>query len=153
MTESCRSATKYCDAYTIFLLRLFANVCQNTAIDIQNVSVYGVGGIGGKEYCGACKLIGFEPAACGRLCADERIEGMARAIGLAFAQGRRLGSGDVAGTYGVALNVVAAVFRADVAGEHFKSALGCGICRNGLPAQFAHHGADVYYLAVTLFYH
>ncbi len=39
------------------LLRLFADISQNTAVHIQNVAVYGVGRVGCEEHCGTCELV------------------------------------------------------------------------------------------------
>ena len=78
---------------------------------------------------------------------------MTAAVGLALAQRSGLRSGNVAGSYAVALDVVFAVLGADVAGEHLESALCGGVCGNGLTAELAHHGADVDDLAVALLDH
>ena len=78
---------------------------------------------------------------------------MTGTVGLAFAQGSRLGSCDIAGAYGVALYVVAAVFRAYVAGKHFEAALCRRIRRYRFAAELAHHRADIYDFAVALFNH
>ena len=78
---------------------------------------------------------------------------MTRAVGLDFAQRSGLGSFDVAGADAVALDVVLAVFGADVAGQHLQTALSSCVCGNGFAAQFAHHGANVDDLAVALLDH
>ena len=57
---------------------------------------------------------------------------------------------DVAGADAVALDVVLAVFRSDVLGEHLQAALGCSVGGDGLTAQLTHHGADVDDLAAAL---
>ena len=74
---------------------------------------------------------------------------MTAAVGLNLAEGCSLGSGDVAGSDAVALDVVLAVLGADVAGEHLQAALCRCVGGDGLAAQLAHHGADVDDLAVT----
>ena len=61
--------------------------------------------------------------------------------------------GDVARADAVALDVVLAVLGADVAGQHLQAALRRGISGHRLAAKFAHHGADVDNLAVTLLNH
>ena len=78
---------------------------------------------------------------------------MARTVGLTLAQRSGLGRCDVARADAVALDVVLAVLRSDVAGQHLQTALGCGVCRHGLAAQLRHHRADVDDLAVALLDH
>ena len=107
----------------------------------------------GKEHAGANHVLRVAPAACGGLGNDELVKGMTAAIGLDLAQGRGLGGGNVAGTHAVALDVVLAVLRGDVLGQHLQRTLGGGVGRNGLAAQLAHHGADVDDLARALFHH
>ena len=78
---------------------------------------------------------------------------MTAAVGLTLAQGSGLRGGDVAGANAVALDVVLAVLGGDVLGQHLQAALGCGVGRDGLTAQLAHHGADVDDLAAALLDH
>ena len=74
---------------------------------------------------------------------------MAAAVGLDLTQRRGLRGGDVAGSDAVALDVVLAVLRSDVLGEHLQAALGSGVSGNGLAAELGHHGADVDDLAAA----
>ena len=78
---------------------------------------------------------------------------MATAISLTFTQWSRLRSGDVAGTNAVALDVVFAILRTDVASQHLQTTLCCSISRHSLTSQFRHHGADVDNLAFTTLHH
>ena len=41
------------------LLRLFADIGKYAAVYIEYMAVDCVGRVGGKEYCGACKLVRF----------------------------------------------------------------------------------------------
>ena len=75
---------------------------------------------------------------------------MTAAVGLDLAQRCGLRGSDVAGSNAVALDVVCAVLRSDVLGEHLQAALGCSVGGDGLTAQLAHHGADVDDLAAAL---
>ena len=109
--------------------------------------------IGCQEHSRTHQILRCSPTACGRLGDDELIEGVAAAIRLPLPQRGGLGRGDVSGADAVALDVGFAVFRADVPGQHFQAALGRGIGGNRLPAQLAHHGADIDDLAVSLFQH
>ena len=59
----------------------------------------------------------------------------------------------MAGADAVALDVVGAVLRSDVLGEHLQAALGSSVGGASLAAQLAHHGADVDNLATALFNH
>ena len=56
---------------------------------------------------------------------DELVEGMTAAVGLDLAQRCGLRGSDVAGSNAVALDVVCAVLRSDVLGEHLQAALRC----------------------------
>ena len=59
----------------VALLGLFTNISKDTAIHIQHVAVNGVGGVGGKEYCGTAKLFRLKPSAGRGLGADEESKG------------------------------------------------------------------------------
>ena len=78
---------------------------------------------------------------------------MPAAVGLPFAQRSGLGRGYIAGAQAVALDVIFAVFRADIAGEHLQAALGCRIGRNRLAAQLAHHRAYINDLTLAALHH
>ena len=93
------------------------------------------------------------PQRAGGLGHDERIERVARSVGLTLAQRCGLGRRDVTRADAVALDVVFAVLRSDVAGQHLQSAFGCGVGRDGLAAQLRHHRADVDDLALALLDH
>ena len=43
------------------LLRLLADISENTAVNVKNVTVYKVGSIRGKEYCGTGEVVGISP--------------------------------------------------------------------------------------------
>ena len=60
----------------LYYLRLFADVCKNTAVNIENMSVDEVGSIRSKEYCGAYQVLSFAPACRRGLADDEGIERM-----------------------------------------------------------------------------
>ena len=64
------------------LLRLFTYIREYAAVDIEYMPVNGVGGVGGEEHGGTRELVRFEPAACGRLGADERIKRVTGTVGL-----------------------------------------------------------------------
>ena len=51
-------------AICLVFLRLLANVSENTAVDVKNVTVYKVGSVGSEEYGGTCKILGATPFAC-----------------------------------------------------------------------------------------
>ena len=112
-----------------------------------------VGSVGGQEHGGSLQIIGCTPAGGGGFGNDELIEGMPASVGLPLAQGRGLRRFDIARPDAVALDVVRAVFGADVAREHLQAALGRGIGGNGFAAQLGHHGADVDDFSVTFLDH
>ena len=89
--------------------RLLADVSKNTAIDIENVAIDGVGGMRGKEHGGSAQFLGLEPTAGRCLGTDERVEGMAAAIRLTLAQRCCLWRSDIARANAVALDVVLAI--------------------------------------------
>ena len=78
---------------------------------------------------------------------------MARTVGLTFAKGCCLRRFNVTRPDAVALNVEFSVFGADVFGQHFQTAFGCCIRRNGFTTEFAHHGANVDDFAVPFLNH
>ncbi len=117
------------------------------------MSVYSVGRVGSKEYRGAGKLVRFKPSAGGRFGNYERVERVTAAVGLFFSEGSRLRCCDISRSYAVALDIVFAVFRADISCKHFQSALSSRVCGNGLSAKLAHHGTDIYNFSVSLFNH
>src|SRR5574344_1262269 len=135
------------------LFRLFADVSQNITIHIEDVTVHGIRSMRSQEHSGATQLFRVKPTPCRSLGTDERIERMATAISLTFTQWSRLRSGDVAGTNAVALDVVFAILRTDVASQHLQTTLCCSISRHSLTSQFRHHGADVDNLAFTTLHH
>ena len=49
----------------LILLRLLADIGEDTAIDIEHMAVDGVGCMRGEEHGGTSELRGIEPAACG----------------------------------------------------------------------------------------
>ena len=134
-------------------LRLLANVGQNAAVDIEDVSVDEVGRIGSEEHRRSLQVLGVAPARCRSLGDDELVKRMTGAVRLTLAQRRGLRCRDVARSDAVALDVVLAVLGADVAGQHLQAALRRRVGGHGLAAQLAHHGADVDDLAVTLLDH
>ena len=118
-----------------------------------SVAVDRVGGMGGQEHGRAAEFARVEPAAGRGLRADEAVEGMAAAVGLAFAERGGLRRGDVAGADAVALDVVFTVLGADIAGQHLEAALGRRIGGDGLAAEFGHHRADVDDLPFAALHH
>ena len=112
-----------------------------------------VRGVRREDTAGPIRSSGVPQRAAGGFGHDERVERMARTVGLTLAQRSGLGRCDVARADAVALDVVLAVLRSDVAGQHLQTALGCGVCRHGLAAQLRHHRADVDDLAVALLDH
>ncbi len=137
----------------MMLFRLFADVGEDTAIDIEDMAVDSVGSMGSEEDSGSAEFFGFEPASRGCLGADEYIEGMTAAIGLVFAQRRGLRGSDIARSDTVALDVVCTVLGADITGQHLQSALRCCIGADGLTTEFGHHGADIDDFAFTALHH
>ena len=77
---------------------------------------------------------------------------VAAAIGLGLTQGPSV-PWRYSRAHAIALDVVLTIPRGNVLGQHLQRALGSSIGRNGLPAQLAHHRADVDDLACTLFDH
>ena len=60
----------------VFECGVLTDVSQNAAVDVENVSVDEVGGIGSEEYSRTHEVFGRTPAACRSLGDDELIEGM-----------------------------------------------------------------------------
>ena len=135
------------------MLRLFADVGEDPAVHIEDLSVHGVGCLRGEEHRGPSQFIRIEPAARRRLRADECVERMPAAVRLLLAQGSGLLGGDVAGAQAVALDVVTAVFGTDIPGQHLEPALRRSVGRHRLAAQFGHHRADVDDLPFTALHH
>ena len=135
------------------LLRLLADVGQDSTIHIEHVTIHGVRGMRGEEHSGTSQLRRIEPTASRCLGTDEAIEWMAAAVRLAFTQRSSLGRSNVARAYAVTLDVVLTILRADVTGEHLQAALGSSVCRNGLTTQLRHHRADVDDLTLTALHH
>src|SRR3712207_3517133 len=102
------------------------------------MSVYEVGGFGSEEYRRTCQIFRSSPTGSRSFGNDELVERMARTVGLDLAQRRSLRSSDVARADAVALDVVFAVLRSNVAGQHLQSASGCCVSRNRLASQLAH---------------
>ena len=59
------------------LFRLLADVGQDTAVNVEHLSVDEVRSVGGKEYDRTHQVFGRSPAGCGSLGHDEGIERMA----------------------------------------------------------------------------
>ena len=59
------------------LLRLLADIGEDTAVDIEHVAVDGVTGMRSQEHGRTTQFLRLEPASGRRLGADERVEGMA----------------------------------------------------------------------------
>ena len=91
------------------LLRLLAYISEDTAIDIENVTIHGIGGFGGEEDSGTCEFLRIEPTASRSLGADEAIKGMTTAIWLTLAQRSCLRSSNITRANAIALDVVLAV--------------------------------------------
>ena len=83
-----------------------AEVGEEAAVDVENVAVDEVGGVGGQEHGRAAQIIRLAPALSRSLGDDELVEGMTAAGSLTLTQRRGLLGGDVAGADAVALNVV-----------------------------------------------
>ena len=135
------------------LFGLFADVGEDAAVDVENVAVDEVRRFGSEEHGGAHQILGCAPACGGRLGDNEGVERMARTVGLLLAQRGGLRRGDVTRADAVALDVVLAVLRGDVAREHLQTALGGSVGRHGLAAELRHHRADVDDLAVAFLDH
>lgn len=58
------------------LLRLLTDVSEDTAVDVENVTVDEVGCITCKEDCRSLEVLCITPACCGSLGNDELIERM-----------------------------------------------------------------------------
>ena len=91
------------------LLRLFADIGKNTAVNIKDMSVDEVGCIGCKEYCRTLKVFSIAPASCRSLGNDELVERMAAAVSLSLSERGCLRCCDIARPDTVALDVVLAV--------------------------------------------
>lgn len=137
----------------LILLGLFSDIGQDSAIDIEDMSVDEIGSIRGKEDGRALKVFGCSPSASRCLGTDEAIKRMHGTIRLLLAERSGLWSGDVARSDAVALNVGLAIFGTDVLGEHLQSALGGSIGRDSLSSEFGHHGADVDDLSMSFLDH
>ena len=57
------------------LLGLAADVSQNAAVGVQDLTVHKVGSVACKEHAGAHHVVRLTPAACGGLGGDELVEG------------------------------------------------------------------------------
>ena len=64
------------------LLRLLADIGQDTAVNVQNMSVDEVGRVGSQEHGRSLQILGLAPASGRRLRDDELIKGMTAASGL-----------------------------------------------------------------------
>ena len=93
----------------IFLLRLLADVGEDTTIYIEHVAVDGIAGVRSQEHGGTTQLRRIEPTSGRSLGADERVERMTAAVRLTLAQRCGLRSSDVARANAVALDVVLAI--------------------------------------------
>lgn len=69
------------------LLGLAADVSQNAAVGVQDLTVHKVGSVACKEHAGAHHVVRLTPAACGGLGGDELVEGVAAAVRLYLPQG------------------------------------------------------------------
>lgn len=78
------------------LLGLAADVSQNAAVGVQDLTVHKVGSVACKEHAGAHHVVRLTPAACGGLGGDELVEGVTAAVGLDLTQRGGLGGGDIA---------------------------------------------------------
>ena len=63
-------------------LRLLTDVCEDTAVNVKDMTVYEVGSVGRKEYCGTCQIFRFAPTLCGGFSYDKAVERMTRTVGL-----------------------------------------------------------------------
>ena len=84
------------------LLRLLADVGEDAAVHIQNLTVHKIGRVRGQKNSRALQIVGRAPPPRRRLADDERIKRMAAAVRLALPQGRRLRRGNVPGADAVA---------------------------------------------------
>ena len=88
------------------LLRLLADICEDTTVDIEHMAIDGVRGMRGEEHSGASEFRRIKPTACGGLGTNERVEGMAADISLTLTERSRLRSGDLARANAVTLDIV-----------------------------------------------
>ena len=72
------------------LLGLAADVSQNAAVGVQDLTVHKVGSVACKEHAGAHHILRVAPAAGRGLGADEGVEGVTAAVRLGLAQGSGL---------------------------------------------------------------
>lgn len=86
---------------SIQLLRLFANICQNAAIDIEHMAVHKVRCTGCKEHRRALQVFDTAPATRRSAAYNERVKRVPR-----LAQRPCLRSGNVARPDAVHLNIV-----------------------------------------------
>ena len=93
-------------AVTYRKLWLLSDICQNTAVNIKNMSVYKIGCIRCKKYCRAAEIIGFSPSFRRCLCQYKAVKRMTRTIRLALSQRCRLRCCNISGTNAVALNII-----------------------------------------------
>ena len=96
----------------VFLVRLFADVCKNAAVDVQDMSVDEVGGIACQEYRRTGHIIRRAPALRRSLGNDEAVKRMAAAVRLTLTERCGLRGCDITRAKTVALDVVFSVFRA-----------------------------------------
>ena len=78
---------------------------------------------------------------------------MTAAIGLALTKRSCLRRSNISGADTIALDVVFAVLRTDVARKHLQAAFGSSVCANRLAPKLRHHRADIDNLSFAAFHH
>src|SRR5690606_24603376 len=111
---------------------------QDSAIHIDNLSIYKITGLGGQKYRCTGQILGISPTARRGPLYYEVVEGIA-----VHSNGCRLVRGKIARAYTVHLDVMGGPFRGQVSSEHFQSTLGRCIGTNTGSAQLTHHGTNI----------
>ena len=93
----------------IFLLRLLADVGEDTTIYIEHVAVDGIAGVRSQEHGGTTQFLRIKPATSRGLCTDKAVERMTTAIRLSFTKRCSLRGSYVTRANTVTLDVVLAI--------------------------------------------
>ena len=97
---------RYYSSYLFQLLGLFADIGQNTTVNIQHMTVDGIRSMRSQEHSGTTQFLGIQPTTGRCLGADERIERMAATVWLTLTQRSGLWSCDITWANTVTLNVI-----------------------------------------------
>ena len=110
----CGMSFFYCAIFKRLLLWLLTDVCEDTTINIQYMTIDSIRSLRSQEYCRTTKLRRIEPATSWSLSANEAIEWVTTTVSLTLTKRSCLRSSDVARANTITLDVVLTILRADV---------------------------------------